>query len=121
VLIEFRGSPELATFVDDSSVEPFDLTDISAGDCVEIGASTDTLGAHVAGLLELEATGAGCESYELEGPVDAFTDVSITVLGVTFTVDETTAYPDGAPLTGDSVEVTDVNGDGLADSVEIED
>jgi hypothetical protein len=121
LLIEFRGSPELATFVDDSSIEPFDLTDVNTGDCVEIEASTDSLGAHVAGLLELEATGAGCESYELEGPVDTITDVSITVLGVTFTVDGTTDYPDGTPLTGDSVEVTDVNGDGLADSVEIED
>ena len=122
LLIEFRGSPHLATFVDDHSADRFDLTDINTGDCVDIEAGTDTSGAHIAGLLEQETTGAGCESYKLEGPVDAFSDaVSITVLGVTFSVDGSTDYPGGTPLTGDRVKVTDGNGDGLADSVEIDD
>ena len=47
--------------------------------------------------------------------------VSLTVLGVTFGVDAGTFFEDGTPVVGDYVEVEDDNGDGTADSVEIED
>lgn len=120
--VEFRDSPELAVFSDDDSIDHFDLTDVSAGDCVEIKASKDTSGALVAGLLELEDVGSGCDSYELEGPVEDITaDTTIKVLGITFTLDVNTDYPDGTPVVGNSVKITDDNADGTADSVEIED
>ena len=121
LLIDFRDTPSLASFKDDSWSNPFDLTDINSGDCVEIEAGTDSSGNYVAGMLELESAGAACGRYKLEGPVDAFTDlVSITVLGVSYSVDATTAYPDGLPVVGDMVKVTDSNADGLADSVELD-
>ncbi len=44
------------------------------------------------------------------------------MLGVTFTVNgEDTDFPDGLPLAGDFVEVSDSNGDGIADTVELDD
>jgi hypothetical protein len=122
--VEFRDSPELAEFSGDDSIDHFDLTDIVAGDCVEIEASMDTTGALVAGLVELEDEGtSGCDSYELASPVDAITaDVSITVLGITYTlVNGVTELPDGTPAVGDSAKIKDDNADGVADSVEIED
>jgi hypothetical protein len=121
LLIEFRDAPELATFSDDSWSTAFDLTSVNSGDCVEIEAGTDTSGAFVAGMLELESAGTGCNKYKLDGPVDDFTDqVSITVFGVTYTVDAATVYPDGLPVQGDFVEITDSNADGIADTVEVD-
>lgn len=121
--VEFRDSPELAEFSGDDSVDHFDLTDISIGDCVEIKASMDTTGALVAGLLELEdETTSGCTAYELEGPVDAVTTDAITVLGISFTViSGTTDFPDGVPVADNIVKIKDDNADGTADTVEIED
>ena len=119
--IEFRDAPELAAFADDSWSNPFDLTSVNTGDCVEIEAGSDASGALVAGMLELESAGRGCSEYELEGPVEAFTNqMSITVVGISYTVDGTTAYPDGLPVQGDFVEITDSNADGIADSVEVD-
>ena len=51
------------------------------------------------------------------GAIDA---VSITVLGVVFGLDESTFFEDGTPAVGDYVEVEDEDGDGFADSVEID-
>ncbi|MGB5279285.1 MAG: DUF5666 domain-containing protein [Gammaproteobacteria bacterium] len=118
--IEFRDSPELAQFSDDDSIDPFDLTDINSGDCVEIKASLDASGALVAGLLELEEIASGCESYELKGPVDAITTDAITVLGTTFGLNGGTSMPVPAPVPGDTVEIIDTDADGTADSVEID-
>ena len=59
--------------------------------------------------------------YEIEGPVDAVSDVSLTVLGVKFALDANTMFEGGMPAPDDYVEVEDDNGDGTADSVEIED
>jgi hypothetical protein len=119
--IEFRDSPELAEFTNDDSIDHFDLTDVSAGDCVEIKASLDGAGALVAGLLELEDVATGCDSYELHGPLDAITADAITELGIAFTVDADTEYPGGIPVVGNNVEVKDVDADGSADYVEISD
>lgn len=120
--IEFRDSPNLAIFAGDSIEDNFDLTDVYEGDCVEIQASFDEKSeTYVADLLELEATGAGCESYELEGPVDAASALDITVLGITFVVNGETDLPDGAPATGNIVEIVDENGDGIADEIEVDD
>lgn len=120
LLVEFRDSPELAEFSDDDSIDHFDLTGVSAGDCVEIKASADTTGALVAGLLELEDVSSGCDSYELQGPVDAIAADAITVLDVQFTVDGNTEFPARTPSAGDSVEII-AGADGIADSVEITD
>ena len=117
--VEFRDSPELATFSDDDSIDPFDLTDINSGDCVEIKAGPDATGALVAGLLELEEVASGCESYELEGPVDAITADAITVLGITYGLSGT-SMPVTTPVPGDTVEIVDTDADGIADSVEID-
>ena len=59
--------------------------------------------------------------YEIEEPVDAVSDVSLTVLGVKFALDANTMFEGGMPAPDDYVEVEDDNGDGTADSVEIED
>ena len=121
LLIEFRDSPSLATFKEDRWDNPFDLTGINSGDCVQIDAGIDSSSNYVAGMLELESAGAACGEYKLAGPVDTFTNlVSITVLGISYSVDATTAYPDGLPVVGDSVKIIDSDADGLADSVEID-
>ena len=63
-----------------------------------------------------------CESYDLEGPMDSIVaDSTITVLGITFGIDGDTSMPVTMPVTGDIVKVVDSDGDGIADSVEIED
>ena len=116
--VEFRDSPELAEFTDDDSIDPFDLTDINSGDCVEIKASKDSSGTLVAGLLELDEAASDCESYELEGPVDTMTTDAITVLGITYGLDGNTSMPVSMPASGDIVEVVDTNADGIADSVD---
>ena len=122
LMIEFRDSPDLAIFAGDSMEDPFDLTDVNNGDCVEIQASFDENSeTYVADYLELEGTGAGCESYELEGPVDAASALDITVAGITYTVNGETDLPDGAPAPGNIVEIVDENGDGIADEIEVDD
>jgi hypothetical protein len=118
--VEFRDSPELAVFADDDSIDHFDLTDISAGDCVEIEASKDNSGALVAGFVELEDIGSGCDAYELKGPVDDLTANTITVLGITYNTNGSTSYPEGAAVVGNIAEIVDSDGDGIADSVENE-
>jgi hypothetical protein len=123
VTVEFRDSPELAEFSGDDSIDHFDLTDIAAGDCVEIEASMDATNVLVAGLVELDDEGtSGCDTYELAGPVDDIAADAITVLGVTYAVTTgVTVLPDGTPVADDSVKIEDENADGVADSIEIED
>jgi hypothetical protein len=116
--VEFRDSPDLAVFTDDDSIDPFDLTDINSGDCVEIQASKYSDGTLVAGLLELEEVASDCESYELEGPLDEMTANAITVLGITYGLDGSTSMPVSMPAPDDIVEVVDTNADGIADSVD---
>ncbi len=49
-------------------------------------------------------------------------DGTLQVLGVVYNTDPNiTIFEDGVPVLGDFVEVEDDNGDGMADSVEIED
>ena len=121
--IEFRDAPELASFSNDSWSDPFDLSDINSGDCVEIKAERDASGALVAGMLELESVGRGCSETELEGPVEDFDNqqnMTITVLGIAYGVDGATDYEDGLPVQGDYVEISDDDADGTADSVEVD-
>jgi hypothetical protein len=124
VTVEFRNSPNLAMFSGDDTTDTFDLSDVNAGDCVEIKASVDSSSGtdvYVAGLIELEDTGA-CGEYKLEGPVSASDLTSITTLGITYTIDGNTELPNGiVPSIGDNVEVKDDDGDGIADEIELED
>ena len=118
--VEFRDSPNMAVFADDDSINHFDLTDIRSGDCVEIEASKDSSGALVAGFVELEDIGSGCDAYELKGQVDNLDANTITVLGITYNTNGSTSYPEGAPVVGNIAEIVDSNGDGTADIVENE-
>jgi hypothetical protein len=105
-------------FRDDDAVESFNYDSINVGDKVEIEARWGDGGAIYASNLHLEDD----SGYEIEGPVDDAVDgVSLTVVGVTFSLDMTTSLEDGMPSIGDYVEVEDDNGDGTADTVEIED
>ena len=104
-------------FLDDEAMVHYDLTSIMAGDKVEIEARIADDGMYYASSLNAEDD----DGYEIEGPLDAIDDVSITVLGVTFTVDMDTVFEDGMPSVGNYVEVEDDDSDGTADSVEIED
>ena len=105
-------------FRDDDAVESFNYDSINAGDKGEIEARWGDGGAIYASNLHLEDD----SGYEIEGPVDDAVDgVSLTVVGVTFSLDMTTSLEDGMPSIGNYVEVEDDNGDDTADTVEIED
>lgn len=119
--IKFNDSPDVALFSGDSTAITFDLTDVLAGDCVEIKFSQDDNGDYIAGLIEDE--GVGCSSYELEATVDNdFSGgTSITALGITFTVDPLSTVGAGLSLSaGDKVKIVDDNVEGTADVIEAE-
>jgi hypothetical protein len=104
-------------FRDDDAVESFNYDSIGVGDKVDIEARWGDAGEIYASNLHIEDD----LGYEIEGPVDAIDDVSLTVLGVTYSLDVTTFFENGTPAVGDYVEIEDDNGDGTADTVEIED
>ena len=104
-------------FRDDESMAHFDLDSITDGDKVEVEARWADDGSIIASSLHLEDD----MDYEIKGPLDAIDEVSLTVLYVVFSVDESTFFEDGLPEVGDYVEVEDEDADGYADSVEIED
>ena len=119
--IEFNDTPDLAMFSGDSTTSPFDLTNVLAGDCVEIKFSKDASGAYIAGLIEHEGS-SECSS-ELEGTLDGFDDgIDITALGVTFAVDLTTVYdsPKTTLVSGAKVKIKDNNADGTADEIAVD-
>ncbi len=106
------------TFLDDDAVQSIDYGSINERDKVEIDARWGNDGAIYASNLHLE-DGSG---YEIEGPVEAVNDGTLQVLDVVYNTDpDITIFEDGVPVVGDFVEVEDDNGDGMADSVEIED
>lgn len=122
--ITFNDTPDLAMFSGDSTTNTFDLSNVLAGDCVEIKFSKDADGAYIAGLIQHEGT--GCDSYELEATLDSYNDGSdITALGITFTVGPLTLYnPSKAALVdGVKVKIID-NGadstDGTVDVIEVD-
>ena len=104
-------------FLDDDAVDHYDLNSIMIGDKVEIEARMGDDGLVYASSLHLEDD----MGYEIKGPVDAIDEVSITVLGIVFTLDAETFYETVAPVAGDYAEVEDDDADGIADWVEIED
>lgn len=107
-------------FLDDDAVQSINYGSIQTLDKVEIDARWGDDGAIYASNLHLED---GSE-YEIEGPVEAVdTDAgTLQVLGVVYRIDTSiTVFEDGIPVVGDFVEVEDATGDGMADTVEIED
>jgi hypothetical protein len=119
--IEFKDTPDLAMFSEDSTASTFDLTDVSDGDCVEIKFSKGTNGDYIAGLIEHEGSG-GCDPTELEATVDEFNKgFDITVAGVKFTTIATVFDPNDSLGNGDKVKVKDNGPDGNADNIEVDD
>lgn len=122
--ITFNDTPDLAMFSGDSTESTFDLSNVLAGDCVEIKFSKDANGAYIAGLIENE--GIGCDSHELEATLDSYNDDSdITALGVTFTVGPKTVYNPSKAALVDGVKVKIIdngadNTDGTADVIEVD-
>jgi hypothetical protein len=114
--ISATDAPPDTMFLDDEAMNHYDLNSIMTGDKVEIDARMGADGIIYASSLHLEDD----LGYEIEGPVDAIDAVSITVVGVTFVVDMNTFFENGTPVEGDYAEVED-DGDGVADSVEIDD
>jgi len=105
-------------FLDDDAVQSFDYGSINMGDKVEIDARWGSDGAIYASNIHLEDS----SDYEIEGPVEVIDAGTLQVLGVVYNIDSgVTVFEDGMPVVGDFVEVEDDNGDGLADTVEIED
>jgi hypothetical protein len=105
-------------FLDDDVVQSIDYDSINERDKVEIDARWGEDGAIYASNLHLEDS----SDYEIEGPVEEVGDRTLKVLGVVYNTDPTiTVFEDGIPVVGDFVEVEDDTGDGMADTVEIED
>ena len=104
-------------FRDDEAMNHFDLGSIMDGAKVEVEARWADNGSIIASSLHLEDD----MGYEVKGPLDAIDDVSLTVLNVTFSLNDSTFFENGVPVDGDFVEVEDEDEDGYADSVEIED
>ncbi len=105
-------------FRDDDVVQSIDYGSINQGDKVDIDARWGDDGAIYASNLHLEDS----SGYEIEGPVEAVDAGTLQVLDVVYNTDPNiTIFEDGVPVVGDFVEVEDDNGDGTADSVEIED
>ena len=114
--VDVQVTPD-TMFLDDDAMDHYDLSSIMVGDKVEIEARMGDDGLVYASNLHLEDD----MGYEIKGPLDAIDEVSITVMGVEFTIDMDTFFEDGTPTVGDYVEVEDDDGDGIADAVEIDD
>ena len=103
-------------FLDDDAMAHFDLDSLTGSTKLEIDARWGSDERIYASSLHREDD----SDYEITGPMGAIDDVSITVLGVAFGLDESTFFEDGTPAVGDYVEVEDEDADGFADSVEID-
>ncbi len=114
--VEVQVTPD-TMFLDDESVNHYDLTSIMMDDKLEIKARLADDGLFYASSLHAEDD----LGYEIEGPLGSISDVSISVLGVEFMIDMNTMFENGIPGPEDYVEVEDDDGDGVADYVEIED
>ena len=114
--VDVRVTPD-TMFLDDDAMNHYDLDSIMMSDKVEIGARIADDGMFYASSLHIEDD----IGYKIEGPLDAIDDVSIMVLGVSFTLDMDTFFENGTPVVGNYVEVEDDDADGTADTVEIED
>ena len=112
--VDVRVTPD-TIFLDDTPTVRYDLNSIGDNDKIDARRAED--GVIYASTLHIEDDGG----YEIEGPVTAIDDVSISVLGIEFTIGPETFFEDGRPQVDNYVEVEDENGDGVADLVELDD
>jgi predicted RNA-binding protein len=103
-------------FMDDDAVTPFDLRTLPDNTKVEIDARRNDAGDIVASMLELEDS----MGVAIEGPVDAVSETSVSILGIGFTISVETIV-EGVPSTEVYGEIEDANEDGTADVVEFDD
>ena len=103
-------------FMDDSAAVNFDLTLLPTDTKVEIYARRNDAGEIVASSLEIEDS----MGVAIEGPVDGFDEVSVSVLGIVFNIGAATEV-EGTPLVGGYAEIEDENEDGTAEAVEFDD
>ncbi len=103
-------------FMDDSAVTPFDLRTLPDNTKVEIDARRNDAGDIVATKFEFEDS----MGVAIEGPVDGFDEVSVSILGIVFTIGANTIV-EGAPSVDVYGEIEDENEDGTADVVEFDD
>jgi hypothetical protein len=88
---------------------------------IDVHGHLDTTGAFVAGALHIEDH---MQSYEVSGPVDTggyVAGVSISVLGVKFSIDANTKLMGGTPADKTFVDVKDADRNGFADTIGLED
>jgi hypothetical protein len=88
---------------------------------IQVRAHLDTTGAIIANSLHIEDH---VQSYEVSGPVDTggyVAGVSISVLGVKFSIDGGTTLMGGTPDDKTFVDVKDVDRDGFAETIGLED
>ena len=88
---------------------------------IQVRGHLDSTGAFIAGALHVEDQPG---EYEVSGPVDTggfVAGVSLSVLGVKFSLDAGTQLEGGTPADKSFVEVKDTDRDGFADAVELED
>ncbi len=93
----------------------FTLDELTSSDFVEVEIASDGSG-YYAYSIERED-----DNYtKVEATVEAIDATSITLVGVSFTIDGSTTVTGPAPTVGDKVKVTDDNNDGTADQIEVE-
>jgi hypothetical protein len=88
---------------------------------IDVRAHLDTTGAVIANALHIEDH---MQSYEVSGPVDTggyVAGVSISVLGVKFSIDANTKLMGGTPADKTFVDVKDADRNGFADTIGLED
>jgi hypothetical protein len=88
---------------------------------IDVHGHLDTTGAFIAGALHIEDK---MEGYEVSGPVDTggyVAGVSISVLGVKFSIDSNTKLMGGTPADKTFVDVKDADRNGFADTIGLED
>ena len=108
------------TMIHDDGVA-IDLPDLTTCKKLEADAYRNDQGMLIATVIECDDT---LDEYSVEAPVEAWNGSSITLAELTYTVDGviTTITPPGATITvGTEVELTDLTGDGVADTIEVDD
>jgi len=99
------------------------LADLNGTTCqkLEADAYRNDQDVLIATVIECDDT---LDEYSVEAPVEAWDGSSITLAELTYTVDGviTTITPPGATITvGTEVELTDLTGDGVADTIQVDD
>jgi hypothetical protein len=108
--------------MNDDKVTGTDLKSLVPGvSFIDVHGHLDTTGAFIAGALHIEDRMQG---YEVSGPVDTggyVAGVSISVLGVKFSIDPNTKLMGGTPDSKTFVDVKDADRNGFADTIGLED